>query len=529
MAAVILPSRWTRQPQGPVEVDWNNSLTRGLIHALHFARQQDLVTRGRATLSRTVEPTATPAGVGLKVSGGATINWTVPAAFSAGSFSIFALVQPAAWVAYATVFTKGYYEPAILCDANGLPNYGGQGGAAGAWSSSGTGVAAGSVGSFAMTRNTSIENSYDVYVNGRQCVNAGYGSTATDPTLKFGAEASGGSAFNGTYLLALLYSAGLPDERVAELHRNPWQLFRPQRRRLYIVTGTGGSSYNVDLAEAGTAADSLSAQVAFAPSLAESASAADAISAALTQAATQTETASAADTVATGAATYPVTITETAAAADSLTTTATFPRSIGTEAGAATDTVSTGAAIYGVDLAEVASAIDAVSALLNAAVTLAESGSAADTVSSLATLLTALAESVTAGDTYSSALNSTSYNVSLSEAASAVDSLSAAWQAAVSIAESGGATDSVAAQVAFAQALAEAAMALDTVSALGILGVTIAEVGNATDSVSAPTGFGEVPPERVITIEFADRTITIETPARTVRLAKTRRPIRILN
>jgi hypothetical protein len=257
--------------------------------------------------------------------------------------------------------------------------------------------------------------------------------------------------------------------------------------------------FNVTMSETGSATDSLSAQLSAAVSLAEAANAADTISNVLTSARS---------------------FTEAGGATDTLTTTATFPRSIGTEAGSAGDSLSSSVGGFDVTIAETATAVDSISALLNAAVVLAETGSATDSYSNIATLLAALAESVTATDSYSSALNGGNYSVSFTEAATAVDSIAAQVAWSRDVAETGNATDTTSAQAAFQRAVAEAVAALDAVSAGGITNVTIAEAGAASDSVSAPTGFGEVPPERVITIQLADRV---------VRITKTRRPIRVLN
>jgi hypothetical protein len=293
------------------------------------------------------------------------------------------------------------------------------------------------------------------------------------------------------------------DPRLGRWRRMPTRMvsgaWRYVRTLVDAAANLAANVFNVTMSETGSATDSLSAQLSAAVSLAEAANAADAISNALTSARS---------------------FTEAGGATDTLTTTATFPRSIGTEAGSAGDSLSSSVGGFDVTIAETATAVDSISALLNAAVTLAEAGSATDSYSNLATLLAALAESVTATDTYSSALNGGNYSVSFTEAATAVDSIAAQVAWARDVAETGNATDTTSAQAAFQRALAEAAAALDLVATGGITNVSISEAGSATDLVSAPTGFGEVPPERVITIQLADRV---------VRITKTRRPIRVLN
>lgn len=322
----------------------------------------------------------------------------------------------------------------------------------------------------------------------------------TDPTISLTASdqwAAASVAIRGISAAVLALGSDVASRRNRPGH-GPYSHARYFRPALVAFTyQAGGQSYDVTIAETGTAADSLSAQLSAVASLAEAASAADAISAALSAAAG---------------------VAETASATDSVSGPATFQRSVGTESASAADSLSSTVGGYDVTIAETAAAADSLSALLNAAVTLAETGSAADTVSSLATLLAALTESVSASDVVST--GGATYGVDFTEAASAAESLSAQAEWSRSVTESGSAADTQSAQVAFAAALAEAVAALDVVSAQGILGVTITETAAAADSVSAPTGFGEVPPERVITIRFEDRT---------VRIVQTRRPIKVLN
>jgi hypothetical protein len=307
-----------------------------------------------------------------------------------------------------------------------------------------------------------------------------------------GGNASAGSA-----------AASPEPKRLGRWRRMPTRMvsgvWRYVRTLADAAANLAANVFSVDVSESGSASDTLSAQLSAAVSLAEAANAADTISNVLTSARS---------------------FTEAGGATDNLTTTATFPRSIGTEAGSAGDSLSSSVGGFDVTIAETATAVDSISALLNAAVTLAETGSATDSYSNLATLLAALAESVTATDTYSSALNGGNYSVSFTEAATAVDAIAAQVAWSRDVAETGNATDTTSAQAAFQRAVAEAVAALDALAATGVTNVSISEAGNASDLMSAPTGFGEVPPERVITIQLADRV---------VRITKTRRPIRVLN
>jgi hypothetical protein len=60
--ALFLPQRWKRQPQGPVEIDWNHPLARGLVCAV--TDSVEAVTRKRITLDSRIGRAPSPEGIG---------------------------------------------------------------------------------------------------------------------------------------------------------------------------------------------------------------------------------------------------------------------------------------------------------------------------------------------------------------------------------------------------------------------------------------------------------------------------------
>lgn len=79
------------------------------------------------------------------------------------------------------------------------------------------------------------------WVNGRRVgnVTVGAASTGADPVWSFG-RSGYGEQMNGGLYGTFLWPYALPDELALEWSRNPWQVFRPARRRLYIPSVAAG-------------------------------------------------------------------------------------------------------------------------------------------------------------------------------------------------------------------------------------------------------------------------------------------------
>lgn len=234
------------------------------------------------------------------------------------------------------------------------------------------------------------------------------------------------------------------------------------------------------LSEVATAADTLAAVATIQAALAEAATAADSIVAGTSTAAALAEAATAADSI-TAAATLAAALSESVTVADALSALSSLVAALA-EAAAAAETLSAIATIVAV-LSESVTAADSVTVqtgVVNADV--AESVTAADSVDATRTFAVVLAEAVAATDAVSVALNAVA---ALAEAATATDSVSGGFTAIGALAEAATAADSVTAQRAQNAALAEAATAADTLAALAAFVSAIAEVASATDAVSA--------------------------------------------
>lgn len=200
---------------------------------------------------------------------------------------------------------------------------------------------------------------------------------------------------------------------------------------------TGGTTYNVDVSESASATDAVSALATFVSAIAESVSATETPSAVLVAVADVSESASATDATNWGSATYNVDVTEAASAADAVTAITTLVAAASeslsasdaftvtavlgaavSESASATDATNWGGAVYNVEVAETATLADAVSAALQAIATVSEAGAASDTVAALISASAAALEPASASDLVAAALQTTAL---LTEAASASD------------------------------------------------------------------------------------------------------------
>lgn len=158
--------------------------------------------------------------------------------------------------------------------------------------------------------------------------------------------------------------------------RNPWQVIARAPGPIFAPASGGGTTYNVTVAEAGTAADTESATAAFAGTAAETASAADTPSATAAFGGAVAEAGSGADTT-NAAASMGVAVSESGAAADTRSAVAVFPATVA-ETGSAADT--SDADVTNVQaVTEAASAADATSATVVYAASVSEVGAAVDT------------------------------------------------------------------------------------------------------------------------------------------------------
>jgi hypothetical protein len=69
MAQIIIPGRWNRQPQGPVEADWNNIFSQNLSAAVYPLYNKTLYGCGKDTYKSVVTPTSNNFIAGINQNG----------------------------------------------------------------------------------------------------------------------------------------------------------------------------------------------------------------------------------------------------------------------------------------------------------------------------------------------------------------------------------------------------------------------------------------------------------------------------
>ena len=428
MAVIVIPSRWQRQPTGPVELDWSHGMAGDLMGAFVGASGDIDLTQPHTPAQYTSAAAAaigsigTEAGIARLIGGtDGTAYWQIQRrGFDSTTTGLTAWGRLAPWSADPSNVVFG-----TLRVANS--RYFGWGYASGtryfrAYARAQTGGTQYSAVSTSVISRYQWHDAGAIYTPGTLSAwlnGAEVASLACTPNLtanQFTLAEPGGVI----YAVAACYQfAGAHPEYMLELSRNPWQVFR---KRLYkFISLGGGTIYNESISESASASDSLSALAVFGGALSEAASAAD-------------------------------TLAASAALAGAL-----------SEASSAADVVAAAAAFSGA-LSESASAADSVSASLVRVGGLTESASADDALSSSAQMTSALSESVSAADIIDGSIGAAIYAAELVESVSAADSYTAA--------------------AVFASAIVEAVAAQDVVTAAAVLSAVLAEVASASDAVA---------------------------------------------
>lgn len=238
MANLILPSRRVVQPQGPVEIDWTNPLARGLVDAISAPRL------GSKSAVRGTYPTAVNSGAPVSVG---SRGFGAYAPQSSGSSKL----------SYLTVAVGPPFTFILVYDQVELPNTTLR--TAGDWgiSSNGYVLAPNGTNFRALVSragtNTSLVGSPVLvgakvdaicadttaaayWENGvRTAYNAAHGGIdASQGTLNLGAASDGAAASGARIYGAFVWNRALSDAEIRAVSENPWQLFRPIQRRVWV-------------------------------------------------------------------------------------------------------------------------------------------------------------------------------------------------------------------------------------------------------------------------------------------------------
>lgn len=247
MPSVILQTPWTRQPQVPVGVNWANPLSSALAVLAVGADYLTPGQRGRMTIAN-LSPTfgAGAAGIGPQFSGGAQ-RITAGALGNTPSTEGFTIEVLCAFTATQNlggVFGLEQTSGRALIVFNGTRNIYFWGNSADLTS----GVDWRIDGSLQHVFCTSASGSgspMTFYQDGKVIATGTTPgiSTISAPTVRFGDMNQGWSATpTGNIFKAAYYRRALSGSEVATLSANPWQIFAPLQRRIWL----GAASAAVD-------------------------------------------------------------------------------------------------------------------------------------------------------------------------------------------------------------------------------------------------------------------------------------------
>lgn len=244
------------QPQGNARIDWGNPITKGLVGA-YLPQGINAVTNA-AAVSITAPKTATKQGSGLLFAGGTEVakydSYQPGIPFTAvtllvPNFSSSSATRQGVWVYQAISGSAQNRLRLIWLDAtNGfyLDINGGF-----AYKCKPT-FAAGDAIALAYTR-AGVTSSNQFYVNGvaattTQVVdtsNTGLPSPAAPLWLGDDVEFASGKRLNGTIALHLHFSRVLTGAEIKSLSENPWQIFAPAARSIWVPVAAGGDTYTL--------------------------------------------------------------------------------------------------------------------------------------------------------------------------------------------------------------------------------------------------------------------------------------------
>ena len=276
MANIIIPSRriWTRQPQQAVAIDWSNPLTHGLADVIDLRIiPRSLILGTPASVFGSSLAYGRPTKNGLSFdntqSYGGVYFQRADGAYATAEQTHLTIGQ----YDVSSGFYAGYF---CTADGSGASASMSLQSAAGAdvlvypGGNTYAGVEAALLGAGQLVLAlASKPGATDIYKNG---VLIGSGSNSPDvkttSRLVIFGERAALTAYSvkGKQLLHLFFNKKLSAAQIAALSENPWQIFRPQPRRLFFDAAVGGGNLSASATGGGiaTGTAALAAQVALA-------------------------------------------------------------------------------------------------------------------------------------------------------------------------------------------------------------------------------------------------------------------------
>lgn len=454
MSNLILPQKWTSQPQYPVQIDWGNPLTRGLCLG-NTASLFNNAVNGAPPTRKTISVSKKAETVYSHANG--EIVFSAPGIRAFVGRYLFDPTNARFGGMFSSTNRSGIYFEYTSSQLKAVVFNNG------AWSTTNIGSTPATGALITLAVVSDSDTSHRVYRDG--VLVATLTNTAQVSTFNVaGAMYCDASAFYTAAVKDVVGFAGFTstpsNTEIKSLSDNPWQIFKPQARRIFVASA-GGTVWNVSVSESITLADTLSSIAAFQSAQAESIALVDSQSVTNLAVASLYEAMTLSDTPSAGKVTG-ASISEAMALAESL----------------------SASALFSASMTEALSLVEAVTSLLIAAASVAESVILSDTPSAVAALSASTAESVTLADTSSTSGQVTS--ATITESIALTDAGTALANLAVSIVESVSLADSLIAAAQFTASMSEALSLVDSSSTSGqVLAAAIAESLAMTDAWSA--------------------------------------------
>ena len=245
MPAIIIPSRWTRQPTGPVEIDWSHPLSLSIDQAFLPQNGLDVVTGKLLTVTGSkISPFS--AGVGRAF--GATVG--------VGSTDALRIASPKLnlgprcyLLQYLTKTDSGrFYSRApsgsdvaterISVQPTNIFRFARRGASSDVGTSEWT-TSMNVAHTAVVTNDYTTASNTKLFQDGQLITRNGSGTTTTatqiaTDVLTLGNGGSGVFPIDGWMSLLVTWNRMLLDNEALELTRNPWQIFKPLVRRIYF-------------------------------------------------------------------------------------------------------------------------------------------------------------------------------------------------------------------------------------------------------------------------------------------------------
>ena len=240
MSNLILPQKWTRQPQVPVEIDWSNPFGARVEYYFTPNFQGGRSRLSPSTPSGGVTRVSGKYGIGLKGNGSSGYVAGPPNISIAGQGALtrFAVLRVGSGGSTRAILSSGGSGGAMWRVANNTDLV---------WVKTNMNVEftqAGilSAGEYCIlvSVNNPVANAFYTYKNGVLVATTAAISTSAGGVASVGQSGTGSSFGDHELYLVGSLTGALSASEAREFTSNPWQIFKPQPRRIWVGAAGGG-------------------------------------------------------------------------------------------------------------------------------------------------------------------------------------------------------------------------------------------------------------------------------------------------